>query len=201
MGNATSGQLTCPPGFEPGTQLTCRSSCPDDFVYSQTPRAQICALKKDTSKSVTLTALPINATPAQTAAENKRVAPLFDAIRKQVTTHQSLTDAQDQSGKWVQKYDSLQSRYADFSAGSAALENTNKVLKPKRLPTAPAEDLSRARELVLNGPTIDILMIQVALFFAVLSLVSFLVLPRDAAQGLTFLLLCTGVAIGFFLRK
>ena len=94
-----------------------------------------------------------------------------------------------------------ESSYAEFSDVSKELEETNKVLNPRRPKVAPAEDLSRERELILRGPTIDILMIQVALFFAVLSLLSFLVFSRDVAQGVSFLLLCTGVAIGFFLRK
>lgn len=88
--------------------------------------------------------------------------------------------------------------YAEFSA---ELEKTNKELKPLRPPTAPADDLSLERQLILYGPKIDLLMIQIALFFAVLSLLSFLFLSRDIAQGLSFLLLCTGVALGFFLRK
>ena len=99
------------------------------------------------------------------------------------------------------EYDALQSRYAEFTAANQELQETNRTLKPRRPPTAPADDLSKERELILRGPTIDVLMIQVALFFAVLSLLSFLVFSRDVAQGLTFLLLCTGIAIGFFLRK
>ena len=88
--------------------------------------------------------------------------------------------------------------YADFSA---ELKETNKQLKPLRPSTAPADDLSLERQLILYGPKIDMLMIQIALFFAVLSLLSFLFLDRTTAQGLSFLLLCTGVALGFFLRK
>lgn len=88
--------------------------------------------------------------------------------------------------------------YAEFSS---ALEETNKQLKPLRPPTSPADDLSLERQLILYGPKIDLLMIQIALFFAVLSLLSFLFLDRTMAQGISFLLLCTGVALGFFLRK
>ncbi len=97
----------------------------------------------------------------------------------------------------VKDYESIRSRYADFYE----LETTNKTLKPLRPPTAPAEDLSRERQLILNGPGINLLMIQVALFFVVLSLLSFLFLSRDMAQGITFILLSTGVGLGFFLRK
>lgn len=114
---------------------------------------------------------------------------------------QELRSAKDKPKDWVQRYDAMDSRYADFTEANKELEETTKTLKPRRPPTAPAEDLSRERQLLLQGPGIDILMIQVALFCAVLSLLSFLVFSRDVAQGVTFLLLCTGVAIGFFLRK
>jgi len=114
---------------------------------------------------------------------------------------QELQDAKNKPTEWIQRYDAMDSRYADFTEANKELEETTKALKPRRPPTAPAEDLSKERQLLLRGPGIDVLMIQVALFCAVLSLLSFLVFSRDVAQGLTFLLLCTGVAIGFFLRK
>jgi hypothetical protein len=97
----------------------------------------------------------------------------------------------------VKDHQAIKSRYADFNT----LNTTNAQLKPLRPPTAPADDLSRERPLILRGPGINLLMIQVALFFVVLSLLSFLFLSRDAAQGITFLLLSTGVALGFFLRE
>lgn len=135
------------------------------------------------------------------AAEQTRVAAKADEIRLKAKTHQSLLEAKNQSSNLVQKYDTIQSRYADYTAAGEAIAKTNRELKIKRPPTAPADDLSLERELILNGPKIDILMIQIALFFSILSLLSFLVLSRDMAQGMTFLLLCSGVAIGFFLRK
>jgi hypothetical protein len=95
----------------------------------------------------------------------------------------------------------VRNQHADFTMVAAELQNTLDELETKRPPTAPVDDLTRERQLILQGPGIDVLLIQLALFLAVLSLLSFLVLPSDAAQGLTFLLLCTGVAIGFFLRK
>lgn len=84
---------------------------------------------------------------------------------------------------------------------ASELKTTIDELKHKRPPTAPAEDLSRERQLILQGPGIDVVVVQLALFLAVLAILSFLVLPRDMAQGIAFLLLCTGVAIGFFLRR
>lgn len=112
-----------------------------------------------------------------------------------------LQESKEKTTEWVQRYDGAEKRYADFAVANDELKETNRILNPRRPPIAPADDLSKERQLILMGPGIDVLMIQVALFFAVLSLLSFLVFSRDVAQGLTFLLLCTGVAIGFFLRK
>ena len=112
-----------------------------------------------------------------------------------------LQEAKTKSKDLVKRYDALEKRYADFTIANNELKDTNRTLKPLRSKVAPADDLSKERRLLLMGPGIDVLMIQVALFFAVLSLLSFLVFSREVAQGLSFLLLCTGVAIGFFLRK
>ena len=101
----------------------------------------------------------------------------------------------------VEGHETTQSSPSEYTEAANEIANTNRQLKIKRPPTAPADDLSRERELILNGPKIDILMIQIALFLSILSLLSFLVLSRTMAQGMTFLLLCSGVAIGFFLRK
>ena len=95
-------------------------------------------------------------------------------------------------------YGAIKSEYASVDG---ALEDTKKAMKPLRPPTAPADDLSLERQLILYGPKVDMLMIQIALFLIVLSLLSFLFLDSVTAQGITFLLLSTGVALGFFLRK
>lgn len=92
----------------------------------------------------------------------------------------------------------LRSTHAEFTTD---ISDTLQQLRPKRPPTAPVDDLTRERQLILQGPRVDVLMIQIALFLAVLSLVSFVALDRDTAQGVTVLLLSTGVAIGFFLGK
>ena len=100
--------------------------------------------------------------------------------------------------EFMKHYDTIKSEYAEVDG---AFVESIQELKPLRPPTAPAEDLSEERQRILFGPKIDMLMLQIALFFTVLSLLSFLFLDRTMAQGISFLLLCTGVALGFFLRK
>lgn len=195
-------QISCPQGFDPGALGSCRMRCPDDFSYDQVSGEDVCRSKADPSMVIPLFKISMFGDQTQSiVAEQNRVNQKAAEIRAKAKTRQSLLEAKNQSGDLVKKYDSIQSKYADFTSVGEALANTNKELKVKRPPTAPVDDLSRERALILNGPTINILMIQIALFLAILSLLSFMVMSREMAQGMTFLLLTTGVAIGFFLRK
>jgi hypothetical protein len=81
------------------------------------------------------------------------------------------------------------------------IRSTWMQLKPLRPPTAPAEDLEKERRAIAFDVRRSVLFIQVALGLIVLALVAYLVLPASWANGLAFLLLCVGVAVGFFLRE
>lgn len=81
------------------------------------------------------------------------------------------------------------------------IRSTWMQLKPLRPPTAPADDLEKARKAIAFDVRRSILFLQVALGLVVLALVSYLVLPATWANGIAFLLLCVGVAVGFFLRE
>jgi hypothetical protein len=180
MGRCSSGFST----FQRG----CIKTCPADFVRVEDE----CQFLSDPTQTVRLEIIPTgNVTRA--LRESERVNRELQDIR----TRQSLLDAQDQSATWG----TFQQNYAAFPDTNVSIDNTINQLKVKRPPTAPADDLSYMRSLILQGPSIDILMIQIALALAVLSLVSFLFLSRELAQGLSFILLSTGVAIGFFLRS
>jgi hypothetical protein len=192
------GQISCPARFEQGAGLTCHYTCSNGFAYTRDSSGkEKCFLVTNPKKTIALQTFPFNVTLDQATNEEKRVVSEGVDIIAKESGRQRLLDIQKQGADSVKQYESIQSRYADFHA----LEATNKQLKPLRVPTAPAEDLSRERQLILSGPGINLLMIQIALFFVVLSLLSFLFLSRDMAQGITFLLLSTGVGLGFFLRK
>lgn len=196
------GQVSCPPRFEQGPGLTCHYKCSNGFAYTRDSSGkEKCFLLTNPEKTVALQTFPFSVSPQQAKAEERRVVSEGANILTKESARKTLVDMQKQTSDSVKEYETIQSRSADFEASQKALVETNKELKPLRPPTAPAEDLSRERQLILNGPGVDMLMIQIALFFAVLSLLSFLFLSHDMAQGLTFLLLCTGVALGFFLRK
>lgn len=84
---------------------------------------------------------------------------------------------------------------------SRELREVTDSLKPFRPPTQPSSDLEEERKSILRIAEQNLLLIQVVLFLVVLSLLSYLFLSPTVANGLTFLLLCVGVALGFFLRK
>lgn len=199
-----SVSYSCPAEFQPGgwVSSSCYYICPPDFVNVQVDGwRNKCRLLSDPSKEVNLYLVRQDAGAAQFSREKTRLAAEFEKIRLQSADRKTLEASAGKSQEWVNRYDALESRYADFQEANDALESTTRALKTKRAPTAPDGDLSAARSLVMYGPKIDVLLVQIALFLAVLSLISFLVLSREFAQGVTFLLLCTGVAVGFFLRK
>jgi hypothetical protein len=103
----------------------------------------------------------------------------------------------------VQTYGQAQGDYATYSSQAIAktIRDTNQALKPLRPKTAPADDLALERRKISLEAQESLVLIQLALFLVFLSLLSYVVLPRDWAHGSSFLLLCVGIGSGFFLRR
>jgi hypothetical protein len=107
-------------------------------------------------------------------------------------------------GAGQSSYGTVRSEHGAYTASASvgsAIRATTQSLKPLRAQTAPADDLERERRAISLDAQQSLVLVQVALVLVVLSLVLFLILPRDWATGLSFLLLCVGVASGFFLRR
>lgn len=106
-------------------------------------------------------------------------------------------------GAGVKEYGRIQSEYATYSTQgiSEAIRETDQALKPLRAKTAPAEDLELERRKISTDAKQSLVLIQLALFLVFLSLLSYVVLPITWAHGISFLLLCVGIASGFFLRR
>lgn len=104
----------------------------------------------------------------------------------------------------VREYGNIRSEYASYSAMSelnAEVQKTANAVRAKRAKVAPAEDLNLERRAISKELQRSMFFAQLALALVVASLVAYLILPTDWAHGITFLLFCTGVAVGFFLRK
>lgn len=100
----------------------------------------------------------------------------------------------------VREYSRIQSEYASYSGGQG-IQETIDALKPLRPPTAPSRDLDAERRAITREVQQNMFLVQFALFILVASLVAYLILPTDTAHGIVFLLLCVGIATGFFLKK
>ena len=103
----------------------------------------------------------------------------------------------------VATYGRIQSEYATYSSQGIdeAIRTTGQALKPLRAKTAPADDLERERRAISRDSRESLVLVQLALFLVFLSLLAYVVLPRDWANGISFLLLCVGIGSGFFLRR
>ena len=112
-----------------------------------------------------------------------------------------VTLPEDPTG--VSRYGQIRTEYATYSNRdiAKALQETNQSLKPLRAKTAPAEDLELERRKISNDAKQSLVLVQLALFLVFLSLLSYIVLPITWAHGISFLLLCVGIASGFFLRR
>lgn len=92
------------------------------------------------------------------------------------------------------------SQTRDLNVVRTTLTDVNNSLKPFRPPTAPASDLELERKAIRTERP-SLVYAQLALFILLAVLISYFVLPESAAHGLSFLLLCVGIAVGFFLRR
>ena len=103
----------------------------------------------------------------------------------------------------VDRYGKIQQDYAVYSnmGVTQAIRETSQALKPLRAKTAPADDLAEERRKISIDARQSLVLIQLALFLVFLSLLSYVVLPRQWAHGISFLLLCVGIGSGFFLRR
>lgn len=103
----------------------------------------------------------------------------------------------------VSSYGQIRSEYATYSDRGVAnaLRETSQSLKPLRAKTAPAEDLEEERRKISMDARQSLVLVQLALFLVFLSLLSYVILPMNWANGISFLLLCVGIGSGFFLRR
>jgi hypothetical protein len=135
---------------------------------------------------------------------DEELAKIREQIRKDDVDSKVLQDAKSQSAQWQARSGQIESEaaaYRTVSEAGTAIRDTTASIRVLRAPTAPSSDLEKERRAISLDLKQSLLFVQVVLFIIVLSLLSYLVLPIAWAHGIVFLLLCVGVAIGFFLRK
>lgn len=191
--------MSCPDGFEQGVMFTCLAKCPGQFknVGEECKHAT-------RNTSFRLNALPMiqpgNPVPSSFGNEFKRVQEEAAKVQQEMDATDALLKEKD---KHVQEYSKIQSQYTSFKESTAAsreLQDVKDSLKPFRPPTAPSSDLEKERKAITADARRNLYFLQVALFLVVLVMLCYLVLPADYANPIAFLLLCVGIALGFFLK-
>jgi hypothetical protein len=145
--------------------------------------------------------------PPEYATERTRVqaevAKTKALILQDEQTTKSLNEFNTQKGNYAQEYGKIQGDYAVFNTtkdASTKMKHVTDSLRTFRPPTAPASDIEAERKKILGLTSKNLFFIQIALFLLLLSMVTYLILPAEYAHGIVFLLLCTAISFGFFLR-
>jgi len=209
--------VSCPQDFDTGLMFTCQSRCPADFKYTlsgtaSNPGGQCIALQ-DNSVVIDLPSLPgLN-------PRNPREPPVYPAERVRFTAELAKARARvaenaqtrtqigllnTQRAAQAADYSRIQTEYAGVASAAGTTEviqDVSKSLKPFRPPTAPASDIEQERKAIVSITNRDLLMAQIALFIAVLVLLTYAILPSAYTHAVALLLIACGVGAAFFLRK
>jgi len=217
--NGFGGNNTvCPPGFERGLLFSCHVKCPAEFKYlgestnTIAPGADKCVHILRNNRSVTLQALPAlpvgETTPSTYQTELNRVLNTTEELKLQVKKDEEeereLSNFETKRQTHVLNYgnfESARASYVSAQQGVQALQEITDALKPMRAKVAPGAAIELERKNILEVHGYSLFLVQLALAILVASFISYLTLPTDYAHAITFLLLCTGISVGFFLRK
>jgi hypothetical protein len=171
--------------------------CPPRFKYLQGSGGDPdkCVHETNNAYTISLQAIPINASgPAFTEERNRIAAELQDIqARQSVPNELSGFEAQ---------YNAFQTRYAGYKSmqdNAKMLDDTAKTLKPMRPETAPGAAIAEEQRKILRIKEKDLRIVQVALITVLVALVMYLILPASFAHGLAFLIVCGGIGLGIFL--
>lgn len=208
-------QHSCPPGFERSMFLTCAATCPGDFQKVRA-NGERCVHIRRSNRFFPLQAIPYNAPkdkpvptePKAFEAERTRVLRETTQVRKQVdddiAQEQLVRDAADAKRPQVHEFSRIQSEYATYKDVSSSANEVRRIkdsLRVFRPPTAPSSDLEKERRAIADIAKQNMFFIQAVLMILLLALVGYIMLPIEWAHGIAFLLLCTAISIGFFLRR
>lgn len=197
--------MNCPVGFEKTLNNNCRMQCPRDFKYVQDPPLEKCVHIENNGIAVSLTVLPLDVSPATFQNERTRFQQeLAQKLRDLQTIQRDRNEVigfQDASRIRGVQLSSTQKEYTGYKALEtiqSQLKATTNAIKPVR---SAESEIERERKAILSLTEPKLLLVQVVLALVIASLISYLLLPINVAHGLTFLLLCVGIAVGIFLKE
>ena len=202
--------MSCPPNFERDF-LGCRAVCPRDFKFVEDGLFdKRCVLIEDNRYSFPIERLAIPTPETQTNYEEEttRVANQAAEARAQFAADQEARKDREKAERQRElqgtQYSKLQTEFSAYRSVQEAADEVKKItdsLNVARPDVAPGDEAEKEYRTIMGIVSQRLLLLQVVLALVVVSLIGYFILPLTAAHGLTFLLVCLGIAIGIFLKK
>uniref|UniRef100_A0A6C0M0C3 Uncharacterized protein n=1 Tax=viral metagenome TaxID=1070528 RepID=A0A6C0M0C3_9ZZZZ len=191
--------MSCPTGFVLGLNNSCHVTCPQDFKYVQSSGGSSCVYTSNNQYSFSLNDLPVAGNASSFTDEQARVG---SALTELLTKIQADTLASQQLHMMERSnptgsYGVIQSQHAAIDKLDSAIA----ALKPPRQPTQPYPDINLLREMVNASDSKTFLLLQIAAFTVFVCIFLYLILPKEFAHFIVFLILCSTVAVGISLSS
>ena len=187
--------MSCPAGFEAGLSSSCRVECPASYKYINDGGNERCVSAASNKYYVKLQQVPKGASASAFSDEQARFLAEFITVTKKVQA--DLAAATAKKSQTVAPRDTSES--SNEVAGMYA--EANAALRPFRPPTQPKEDIMNAKLSIKNILAKDVRTIQICLFFVVIALLEYLLLPASVVHGIAFFTLCVGFSIAIYLSN
>lgn len=197
--------MSCPEGFEKTLNGNCRMKCPDDFKFMQDPPAEKCVHKLENGIEVALNVIPTDAQTATFNTErdrfNAEIKTKQDYYKELQTQRNELDILKTQSTLRGARVASIEKEYTEFKSVQGLGEKVRAITESIKRPRGMETEIEKERKAITLLSEQNLLLVQVVIGLLITSLLGYIFLPLNAAHGLTFLLLCVGIAVGIFLKK
>lgn len=191
--------MSCPAGFEIGALNSCRIVCPTDYKYIQDSGVEKCVSSTDNRYFVKLQTIPQGASTTAFSDEQARFLTELIKVSKTVQADQAAAaKLRSVSDNDVEAHhEQIQSTHGVAATYAEAIAE----LKPLRPPTQPNTDIASMRLSIKDLAAIDIRTLQICLFFVVIALLEYFLLPTSIVHGAAFFTLCVGFSLAIYLSK
>ena len=178
--------MSCPSGFEKASgRDVCIITCPTDFKTIRDDGIDKCVAMSNNQYFIQLREVAQAARPTEFLDEQARFLKSYIALTKRMNTPAPTTN------DTVHAHDGVASAYAE------AIE----TLKPLRPPTQPSVDVETAKLDIKKLEGLNLRIIQICLFFVVIALLEYFLLPTSIVHGVAFLTLCVGFSLAIYLSS
>jgi len=198
----------CPPNFERDF-LGCSAMCPREFTTQVGGLFdKRCLLIEDNRYSFSVRRIPLRAQTSRYNAELTRISNEAARLRGEFAADKLAREDRDRVNREQEiqgaQYTKLQTEFSAYRSVQEAADEVKKItdsLNVARPEVAPTGEAEKEYRTIMGIVSQRLLLLQVVLALVVVSLIGYFILPLTAAHGLTFLLVCLGIAIGIFLKK